>query len=170
MLAIPELSTPRLRLVAPAEAHLDAFFTMYVDEETTRYIPHTRTASRVAAWFKIATQLGHWQLRGCGFWTVIERETDEVVGNVGLLFPVDNPALEVGWLIARPHWGMGYAHEAAQAALQFAFEVRGTTQVMARLSSHNAASFALAKKLGLQVDEHQSADDELVMRINRPLA
>ncbi len=145
------LETDRLRLVVPAEAHVDAIFAMYSDEETTRFIPHARSATRTAAWLKVAGQVGHWQLRGFGFYVVLDRVTGEVVGNAGLLFPADHPTIEIGWLIDRHHWRKGYALEATRAILAHALGPLGADWVTAQIAPDNAASLALAAKLGMKV-------------------
>jgi len=165
---IPTLDTARLRLVAPAETHVDAMFAMYGDLENTRLIPHARVTSRSGAWMKIATQLGHWQLRGFGFWMVVDRASGEVVGNAGLMFPVDNPALEIGWLIDRRHWRKGYALETTRAILVHAFDVLRADSVLAHIAPDNVASIALATKLGMTRDEAAS-DAEATIMIARSL-
>ena len=52
--------------------------------------------------------------------------TGELIGFAGLaipdFLPEIMPAVEIGWRLARAHWGHGYATEAARAALAFGFE------------------------------------------------
>lgn len=165
-MSLTTVRTARLDLVLPAEAHVDALLAMYGDEEVTRHIPHTRVTSRNGAWFKVASQLGHWQLRGYGFWVVVERATGAVVGNAGLLFPPENLQLEAGWLIARPHWRKGYAEEAVRAILDHAFRVVGADTVIAVIAPENRASLALAAKVGMEVTV--TTPDVTMLRVLAP--
>ena len=59
---------------------------------------------------------GHWALKGFGHWALEERASGALIGNAGLFFPPDWPALEIGWTVARPRWGEGFAGEAGRAA------------------------------------------------------
>ena len=74
------------------------------------------------AWLDMAVLSGHWMLRGFGHWALEDLETGELVGRAGLYYPPDWPGLEVGWTVAREHWGKGYAPEAARAACGWAHE------------------------------------------------
>jgi RimJ/RimL family protein N-acetyltransferase len=165
---IPTLTTQRLVLTAPSESHVDAFFEIYADVNATRYIPHARVQSRVGAWSKIATQLGHWQLRGSGFWTVLRKGSTEVVGNAGFLMPPGNPALEIGWIVSPSCWGRGYACEAAEACLEYGFSILRAPRIIARIEAENAASRALARKLGMQPDARLHAGSELCFSLDAP--
>src|SRR5690606_24797973 len=66
---------------------------------------------------------------GYGFWALEERSSGALLGFTGLWDQVDpapfTPAVEVGWRLARPAWGRGYATEAARAALAYGFEAVG---------------------------------------------
>jgi RimJ/RimL family protein N-acetyltransferase len=56
--------------------------------------------------------------------------------------------LEVGWTLAREHWGKGYATEAAGAAVQFAFDELGADRVQASTDVSNAAMRRVLEALG----------------------
>ena len=66
---------------------------------------------------------------GWGFWAVEERVSGRFIGFVGLHVPSDklpfSPCVEVGWRLAKPYWGLGYATEAAQSAIAFGFQQKG---------------------------------------------
>jgi len=72
------------------------------------------------------------------------------------------PALQVGWRLARAHWGQGYATEAARAMLDFAFETLGVDRVYANIDPANAASIAVVRRLGMRdagMRKYFGADD-----------
>jgi RimJ/RimL family protein N-acetyltransferase len=101
-----------------------------------RYVGDRGSLSREDAWRQFAMLAGHWTLRGYGMWILEELSSGAFVGRVGLHFPEGWPDREVGWALARPYWGRGYALEAASAAL-----LRRTYAPFAWLSvSANASS------------------------------
>jgi RimJ/RimL family protein N-acetyltransferase len=94
--------------------------------------------------------LGHWQLRGYGMWAVEDRATGGLIGRIGFYEPEGWPGMELGWMLAREHWGRGLATEGARAALQFAFATLQKPQVISLIRPENVASIRLAEKLGEQ--------------------
>jgi RimJ/RimL family protein N-acetyltransferase len=92
--------------------------------------------------------LGHWQMRGYGFFSVESKATGEWLGRVGPWFPEGWPEPEVGWTISPEHWGRGYATEAGRACIEYAFRVLGWPRVIHVILAGNEPSIAVAKKLG----------------------
>ena len=144
----PSVETERLLLRPLREADLDAYAEMLGDPEFARYIGTGETVDRVGAWRNIATMLGHWHLRGFGFWA-IERKSDGLfLGRAGLLYPEGWPGVEVGWGITPQHWGQGYATEAGAAGLRFGFEELGLEKLISLYRPENSASLRVGEKLG----------------------
>jgi RimJ/RimL family protein N-acetyltransferase len=67
---------------------------------------------------------------------------------VGYIDPPDWPGFELGWLLARAHWGRGYAREAAAVALRHAFEVLQRERVISLIRPGNHRSVAVAEAVG----------------------
>lgn len=165
------LQTDRLILRPPNPADFDAFFDMHNDPEVLQYLPVTAPpGDRGVAWRTFALLLGHWQMRGWGQWVVCDRQSDEIVGRVGLWYPEGWPAIEVGWVIRRSSWGRGFATEAAQAAVQYGFEVVGTDHLISIIRHDNTRSIRIAEKLGetLERTEMQHGREHLIYGIRRP--
>jgi RimJ/RimL family protein N-acetyltransferase len=141
------LETPRLRLRPLADADLDGYAAMCSDPEVMRFLGG-ETLSREDAWRQMAMLAGHWQLRGYGMWALEEKATGRFAGRVGPHFPEGWPGREVGWALARPFWGRGYAFEAARASIDFAFARLGWERVISLIHSDNARSIRLAERLG----------------------
>ncbi len=59
---------------------------------------------------------------------------------------------EIGWTVDPLLWGRGYATEAAQAMLGFAFGEEGAHRVVAFCNANNRASARVMEKLGMQRD------------------
>jgi RimJ/RimL family protein N-acetyltransferase len=89
-----------------------------------------------------------WEEHGFGRWAVEERESGRLLGHAGLgvhhLWPGDP---ELGWGIDPERWGLGYATEAAAAALEHAWSL-GIARVVSLIHPDNAASLRVAEKLG----------------------
>ena len=143
-----ELETDRLLLRQFREDDLDAMVRLGSDADVMRFIGDGKVQMREDVWRGIATHLGHWVLRGYGNWAAVEKATDECIGRIGLWNPEGWPGLEVGWLLARSHWGRGLATEGGRAALDWAFGVLGAERVISVIHPDNAASIRVAERLG----------------------
>ena len=117
------------------------------DANTVRYLG-TKPMNRAESWRSMAVVIGHWAIRGYGFFSLQHRETGEWVGRVGPWYPEGWPAPEVGWTISPDHLGRGYATEAALASLRYAFDTLGWKQVIHVIMEGNEASMAVARKIG----------------------
>ncbi|HEY1738566.1 MAG TPA: GNAT family N-acetyltransferase, partial [Acidimicrobiia bacterium] len=124
-LIIPTVHTERLVLRGFTPDDVDPFCEIVADPEVVRYIDDGAPIDRVQCWRGMALFIGHWALRGYGWWAAEERATGEFLGRIGLYNPEGWPGVEVGWLLGRQAWGRGFATEGATAALQFAFDVVG---------------------------------------------
>lgn len=81
---------------------------------------------------------------------VTNKETGELYGAIGLSNKKDFNQGELAYWIGEPYWGKGYATEAAQAILQFAFEEKKLHKVFARYFSSNPASGKVMEKIGMK--------------------
>jgi RimJ/RimL family protein N-acetyltransferase len=96
----------------------------------------------------------HWDERGWGLWAVEVPGVAPLVGYVGL-WPADFLAegmVEVGWRLARLHWGRGYATEAAREALRFGFEEVGLPEIVSFTVPANERSRRVMERIGLRRD------------------
>lgn len=101
---------------------------------------------------------------GFSFLMMIEKATGELVGHCGIK-RVDNPLAhnqgdhEIGWLVREDRWRRGYAEEAIQAVLDWAFGRVGAPHVVALTSQLNEPSWRLMEKLGMRRREDLDFDD-----------
>ena len=86
---------------------------------------------------------------------VIEREEDgRVLGRAGFLrwdpetWEIGGSETELGWGLAREHWGHGYATEAALALRDWAFGAHGLTRLVSLIHPDNLPSIRVAEKVG----------------------
>lgn len=146
------LETERLRLRQFRGEDTAAYAAMLADAEVMRHIGGGKPLSREEAWRAMAAILGHWVLRGYGLWAVEERASGTLVGRVGLYYPDGWPGREVGWMLARPAWGKGYAAEAAGASLDHAFDTLGWPRAISLIAPENRRSIAVAERLGQRLE------------------
>lgn len=149
---IPVVETTRLRLRPFAEPDLDPYAAMSADAEVMRYIGDGQPVGRDIAWRQMAAMLGHWALRRHGMWAIERRDDGLLIGRAGFIHPEGWPGLEIGWLLARPAWGGGYAFEAARAALDWGRRERQLRGVISLIRPGNVRSEALARRLGARLD------------------
>ncbi|MBF8223351.1 GNAT family N-acetyltransferase [Halomonas sp. 328] len=156
MTRLIEPKTPRLRLRQWRESDLAPFAALNADPEVMAHFPAllSRAESDALA-ERIRERIAE---RGWGFWAVeAKAETSlqaSFIGFVGLHIPRDDlpfaPCVEIGWRLARPYWGHGYAREAAEAALAVAFDSLGLDEVVSFTSLDNHRSQAVMRRLGMR--------------------
>ena len=142
------LETDRLLLRQFGESDLDEYAAMLANPQTMRYIGEGKTLTRAETWRSIAANLGHWQLRGFGFYAMQEKANGRLIGRVGLLNPEGWPGIELGWLLAPEFQGKGFAFEGAKAVRDHAFETLQIPEIISVIHPQNARSINLAQKLG----------------------
>jgi RimJ/RimL family protein N-acetyltransferase len=140
------LETSRLLMRPPRREDFDAYAEFAADEVAARYLGGAQPRS--VAWRSFCAMVGAWQVRGFAMFSVFEKASGRWVGRVGPWLPEDWPGTEVGWGIVRDCWRRGYATEAATAAIDWAFDTLGWTDVIHVIETTNAASQAVARKLG----------------------
>jgi RimJ/RimL family protein N-acetyltransferase len=141
----PTLETARLTLRPLAAEDFDAWAAMMADE-STRFIGGPQ--SRSTAWRGFVSVAGAWAMQGYSMFSVTEKATGLWIGRVGPWVPEGWPGTEVGWGLTKAAFGKGYATEAAVAAIDWAFEALGWTDVIHIIDPENIASIAVAERLG----------------------
>jgi RimJ/RimL family protein N-acetyltransferase len=145
------IETERLLLRAWKPSDEAPFAALNADPEVTRYLrgPMRRDESDEL----LAQIRGHWQEHGFGLYAVEVKDGGAFAGFVGLavpsFLPEVLPAVEVGWRLAREHWGRGYATEGAQASLAHGFGELGLRQIISIIDPRNVASIRVAERLGM---------------------
>ena len=87
-----------LREIDPAK-DFEAWARTSADENTVRYLG-VKPMNRAEAWRSMAMVMGHWAIRGFGFFSLESKATGEWVGRVGPWYPEGWPAPEIGWAIS----------------------------------------------------------------------
>ncbi|MBD1588946.1 GNAT family N-acetyltransferase [Pseudomonas typographi] len=157
---ILELHSPRLRLRQWRDADLDGFAAMCADPQVMRYFPATLSRLETAA--LIGRIRGHFNEYGFGLWALEHTATGEFIGLTGLArvnFDAHFvPAVEIGWRLAREHWGLGYASEAAYTCFACAFGQLALEQVVAFTAEANVPSQKVMQAVGMACDPGDDFD------------
>lgn len=146
---IPTLETERLIMRAPREADFEAEAEFFASE-ASKFVGGPLRPDET--WRMVATLLGHWSMRGYGFWGVEEKDTGIYVGHVGLWCPFGWPEPEIGWTLMNNATGKGYATEAAQASRTYAYDALGWETSISLIDPQNAGSKAVAERLGARFE------------------
>lgn len=147
-LEIPVIRTDRLILRGFRPDDFEPYAAMMADPLVTRYLSSAQPLSRVDAWRHLAILAGHWTLRGFGPWAVEEASTGAFIGRIGCFHPEGWPGFEIGYVLARPAWGKGYAREGAAAALTYARDVLKRDEIISLIRPDNIGSRRVAESLG----------------------
>ncbi|NJC05350.1 RimJ/RimL family protein N-acetyltransferase [Sphingomonas kaistensis] len=142
----PTIETERLILRGIQEADLDGWAELMGDPDSARFIGGVM--KRAGAWRSMAAFAGSWSLKGFGMFSVVEKSTGRWIGRLGPWQPEGWPGTEVGWSLLKSAWGRGYAAEGATAAIDWAFDNLGWSEVIHVIDVDNAPSIALAERLG----------------------
>jgi RimJ/RimL family protein N-acetyltransferase len=181
MTTTAELRTERLILRQWRDDDLGAWAAMNADPQVREHFPGVLTREQSAA--SLARFRAGLAARGWGWWAVEIVATGRFAGMAGL-DPVDEEVpfdgVEIGWRLARPAWGHGYATEAARAVLAYGFDTLGLAEILAVTAAGNHRSQAVMRRLGMTHDPADDFDDRtvpagplrrsVVHRIRRPSA
>jgi [ribosomal protein S5]-alanine N-acetyltransferase len=149
----PTFRTPRLMLRSTNETDLNDLFLANSDPEVTRFLPYPpwQNMDDANAWFE-RTKTRFADKAAAQFAIRIDDANGGAARTIGnaLLFQFDtqHEVAEIGYVIAREHWNKGYASEAMQPLIDYAFNALGFHRLEAKLDPRNLASAKVLTKLG----------------------
>lgn len=147
------INTERLILRKHTLQDLDALFQLAGDPAVLRFL-HSAPPTREEAWNRLLRYAGHWSLMGFGMFAVIERATNQFIGEVGLadfqrgLGDDFDGAPEAAWVFKGSSHGKGLALEAMTAALDWFDAQALSSRSVCIIDPLNTGSIRLAEKLG----------------------
>ncbi|MFQ6547275.1 GNAT family N-acetyltransferase [Aestuariibius sp. 2305UL40-4] len=148
------LTTDRLTLRQQEMSDWPAYRDFYASD-ATRYTGGPYDAKQ--AWTLFAGDAGHWRLKGFG-WFILDDGTG-AVGACGLHHPPHQAEIEIGWNTFPAAQGKGYATEAARAVLDWGWTITDAPRIVSYIDRDNAASKAVATKLGASWTGDMAAHD-----------
>jgi RimJ/RimL family protein N-acetyltransferase len=151
-------TTERLILRDFRPEDVPLYFDLSTDPEVMRYLGGPRSAEHCEAELTaISRQYGE---KGFGMLAVERRSDGIFLGICGLSveqwYPED---LQIGWRFFEPHWGQGYATEAALVWRDHAFG-RGAPRLISISDVPNARSHKVMQRLGMTLDHTATLSDD----------
>ncbi len=147
---LPTLETERLSLRASSMEDFEAW---------AKTMKAGFGENRQQAWEEFANYSAGWLLHGHGLLTVMRRQDNQIVGFVILGLEWGDYEPELGYMFDPDFHGQGYATEAAQAVRDYGFDLLGEGMFVSYISKKNAASNAVAQRLGAHRD--RAKEDKL---------
>ena len=146
------LATERLVLRPWRELDIAPFAALSADPAVMEHYPHPLTLAESEAF--VARVRASWAERGFGLMAIEAPGVAAFIGYAGLSIPRweahFTPCVEIGWRLAREHWGQGYAAEAASAALNHGFGALGLEEIVSFTAPANVRSWRLMQRLGMR--------------------
>jgi RimJ/RimL family protein N-acetyltransferase len=156
------LHTERLCLRKPASQDAEALYDLFADAEVMQGLGKEPVSTVEEVRATIEEMIGGWREDGFGAFILETAATDrQVVGQAGLMVfdtrgwtpstrakAGTHAQPELGWALARAHWGRGYATEAAAAIRDWAYERPDVDRLVSMISRDNTRSQRVARRLG----------------------
>ena len=147
------IETRRLLLRPFRDGDATAFYHLNSDPDVMRYMAGTLTRRQSD---DLLEQLIERSQAGDITFRAVVLKAGHFLGIAGLNRPRFEapfmPCIEVGWRLATPAWGRGYATEAARAAVQHGFDNLGLREIVAFAPPQNERSIAVMERLGMRRD------------------
>jgi RimJ/RimL family protein N-acetyltransferase len=161
---VNELHTARTRLRRWRPEDRAPFAALNADPEVMRHYPAALSGAESDA---LADRIEeHFTRHGFGLWAVELPGLTPFAGYVGLSVPrfeaAFTPCVEIGWRLARAHWGLGHATEAAFAVLAFGFEQLGLREIVSFTVPDNTRSRRVMERIGMSRDPAEDFDHPLL--------
>ena len=144
-----QLQTDRLNFRLWRETDHPTLAEFYRHDANARFVGGVKSFED--SWRVLAIYLGHYQLKGFSYLALETRDTQTLVGTIGLWKSAAWPEHELGYWLLPEAQGKGYGVEAGQAALQYAKEI-SLPSLVSYIDPANEPSQKLATRLGATLD------------------
>lgn len=143
------LETPRLLLRKMAIEDAPFYYEMNADPLVNKYTGDVAFKDLMGSEDIILYVIGQYNTNGYGRFTVVEKDSGQLLGWCGLKYHPENGETDLGYRFMRKYWGKGYATESSKACLDYGFYVLKLDRIIGRAMSENTASVNILKKLGM---------------------
>ena len=142
------LETDRLLLRRLEDADADAIYAMRSDADVMRYIREPQNRRETENWIRLVSS--RWERDKLGFCAVVEKKSGALTGWCGVWRLAETGEVEIGYAIAKQFWRRGFATEAAEVLLAYAFANIKSDKITAVAEPGNTASRRVMEKLGMK--------------------
>lgn len=156
------MDTERLLLRKMASADAKSLWAIWSDPAVTKYmnISSFTHEEQALEMIELLNQLAneHRAIR----YSIFEKTCNCIIGSCGFNnVDFDNAAAEIGYDLAKTHWGKGYATEAVIALIHIAFTHLGMTTIVAKVDAANIHSIKVLQKLNFNLQGYDSTEENL---------
>lgn len=144
--------TDRLIMRETIESDVDKFYEIYKNPEMCRYTEALYEDVEEEKKYVREYRRSVYEVQGYGIWTLIFRETGEIIGRAGLISRSGFDGAEVGFAIAPDFQGQGLAKEAVTECLRLS-KLMELTPVNALVMRENEKSIRVLKSCGFRMKE-----------------
>ncbi|WP_162127762.1 GNAT family N-acetyltransferase [Flavobacterium phycosphaerae] len=157
------IETERLLLRPFKHSDAEAMFALDSNPKVHLYLGNNPVTAIEQCYGYIESIRNQYSSNGIGRFVVELKDTQEVIGWAGLKFITEEENnhvnfYDIGYRLQEKHWGNGYAFEAAQAWLKYAFQEMKIPMLYAMAHVDNTGSNRILQKLGMQ-QKNQYTDD-----------
>lgn len=150
------IETARLQFCEYRDENFEFLYSLLADPEVVRFIGNGKTRGREGA-----LEFLYWVYRSyrenpeLGLRLLVRTEDNVPIGHAGLVKQTIEGAeeLEIGYWIARDHWGQGYAKEAAKALREYGIKQLGKKRFISLIQTGNTASRKVAEHIGMRLEK-----------------
>lgn len=118
--------------------------------DTTLLIPHPYEDGMAEQW--ISTHSAKFEAGESSIFAIVLRESNQLVGAIGLEIVPRFERAELGYWIGKPYWGNGYCTEAAREVADYGFSTLKLNRIYAFHFKRNPASGKVFRKLGMRYE------------------
>ena len=155
---MPLIHTARLLLRPYAEPDRSRFIGLFTDPVLTRYIGGVMPTAQAEGLFEELSGQRPPRPRIHTAWAACLREEEgDYIAHAVLLNEAEG--VEIGFLVATPYQGQGYATELAEALLAYGHEDLGLARLIATVDDDNLASRRVLEKAGM-TPAREETDEE----------
>lgn len=161
------LTTQRCVVRETTVEDVDSFYRIYAEPSITEYMENLFAERDEEIAYTKDYMKKVYAFYGYGMWTVLEKESGEVIGRAGITWREGYDLPELGFVFGVPWQGQGYAYEVCSAILAYAREELLMERVQALVQPGNVRSLGLCEKLGFVQDGEVWEDGALHVRLQK---
>ena len=163
------LETNRLILQTWAQTDMNELSEILSDAKVVRYVDDGTPFSLEKTRKFIDTMEKSMSENGFARWKVIEKLSGEIIGSCGFGKLSETDEIELGYLLAKKHWGRGYATEIAKAALAYGFKKLNFREIIALTDFENIGSQKVLEKIGFTkrgIEIYKGEENPVYLAVN----
>ena len=164
-----EFETPRILLRPFRLTDVEAFYHLNNDPDVNKYLPgEERNISRaeVEQLIKKNTFMDY-EKYGFGRMVMVLKSNNQAIGFTGLKYLPELDEVDIGYRIAKQHWGQGLVVEASIPIISYGFNQLDLKRIIALALPENKASIRVMEKLKFTYVKHMELDGEEIVYYQR---